>query len=166
MIVLIVLFLVEKIKRYKRYFRVNESAFSPRMKNLHTKKTSNRSKFGWLIFLRPFLRSLFLEGPIYGGKFAAYLWREICVSKSSGLALQLEGNLLFLLCFTLYLRAISEYKSPGGLYMERRFNRQFFALQGWGAYIWRGVYMEGLIFRILRYIKNYVKANKKRCVLT
>ena len=71
------------------------------------------------IFPRPFLRSLFLEGLIYGGKFAAYLWREICVSKSSGLALQLEGNLLLLLCFTLYLRAISEYKPPGGLYMER-----------------------------------------------
>ena len=26
-----------------------------------------------------------------------------------------------------------------------------FALQVWGAYIWRGFYMEGLIFRMLRY---------------
>ena len=81
----------------------------------------------------------------------AYLWREICVSKSSGLALQLEGNLPFLLCFTLYLRGISEYKPPGGLYMEGRFNGRFFALQVWGAYIWRGLYMEGRIFGILRY---------------
>ena len=36
------------------------------------------------IFQRPFLRGLFLEGPIFGG---AYLRGEICVSKSIGLAL-------------------------------------------------------------------------------
>ena len=67
---------------------------------------------GAYIFQRPFLRGLFLEGVIFGG---AYLRREICVSKSIGLALYLEGNLLFLLCFTLYLRAISKYKPLGGL---------------------------------------------------
>ena len=64
-----------------------------------------------------------------------------------------EGNLPFLLCFTLYLRAISKYKPPGGLYLEGRFNGGFFALPVWGAYIWRGFYMEGLIFGILRYIQ-------------
>ena len=31
--------------------------------------------------------------------------------------------------------------------LEERFNRGFFALVVWGAYIWRGIYMEGLIFR-------------------
>ena len=36
------------------------------------------------IFQRPFLRGLFLEGLIFG---RVYLWREICVSKSIGLAL-------------------------------------------------------------------------------
>ena len=36
------------------------------------------------IFQRPFLRGLFLEGLIFGG---AYLQREVCVSKSIGLAL-------------------------------------------------------------------------------
>ena len=40
--------------------------------------------------------------------------------------------------------------SPGGLYLEGRFNGGFFALPPWGAYIWRGLYMEGLIFGILR----------------
>ena len=42
--------------------------------------------------------------------------------------------------------------SPGGLYLKGRFNGGFFALV-WGAYffIWRGLYMEGLIFGILRY---------------
>ena len=39
---------------------------------------------GACIFQRPFLRGLFLEGLIFGG---AYLRRDICVSKSIGLAL-------------------------------------------------------------------------------
>ena len=38
---------------------------------------------GAYIFQRPFLRGLILEGLIFGG---AYLRREICVSKSIGLA--------------------------------------------------------------------------------
>ena len=63
-----------------------------------------------------------------------------------------EGNLQFLFCFTLYLRAIFKYKPPGGLYLEGRFNGGFFALRVWGFYIWRGLHMEGLIFGILRYI--------------
>ena len=63
-----------------------------------------------------------MEGLIVGG---AYLWREICVSKSIGLALLLEGFLPFLLCFTLYLRASSKYRPPEGLYSEGRFNGGF-----------------------------------------
>ena len=39
----------------------------------------------------------------------------------------------------------------GGLYLEGRFNGEFFALRVSGAYIWNGLYMEGLIFGILRY---------------
>ena len=43
--------------------------------------------------------------------------------KSIGLALQLEVNLPFLFCFTLYLRAIFQVQAPrdglGGLYLER-----------------------------------------------
>ena len=70
------------------------------------------------------------------------------------------SKLLFLFCFTLYLRAIFQrqalgWKGGGGggaaLYLEGRFNGGFFALPVWGAYFWRGVYMEGLIFGILRY---------------
>ena len=37
----------------------------------------------------------------------------------------------------------------GGLYLEGQFNGGLFALQVWGAYIWRGLYMEGVIFGIL-----------------
>ena len=54
-------------------------------------------------------------------------------SKSIGLALQLEVNLPFLLCFTLYLRAISKYKPPGGLYLEGRFNGGFLRYEFSGA---------------------------------
>ena len=66
-------------------------------------------------------------------------------------SLQWEGNLPFLLCLTLYSRANSKYKPPGGLYSEGRLNGGFFTLRFWGAYIWRDLYMEGLIFRMLRY---------------
>ena len=51
---------------------------------------------GAYIFQRPFLRSLFLEGLIFGG---AYLRREICVSKSIGLYLKLE--VIYHFCFVL-----------------------------------------------------------------
>ena len=37
----------------------------------------------------------------------------------------MEGNLPFLLCFTLYFRAISDYKAPVGLYLEGRVNGGF-----------------------------------------
>ena len=37
----------------------------------------------------------------------------------------------------------------GGLYLEGQFNGGLFALRVWGAYIWRGLYMEGVIFGIL-----------------
>ena len=68
---------------------------------------------GAYIFQRPFLRGLFLEGLIFGG---AYLWGEICISKSIGLALYLEVNLPFFLCFTLYLRAIFQVQAARGLW--------------------------------------------------
>ena len=46
--------------------------------------------------------------------------------------------------------------------MEGRFNRGFFALPVKGAYIWRGLYMEGLIFGILRYIIELSPVMKRR----
>ena len=64
----------------------------------------------------------YFEGLIFGG---AYLGRKICVSKSTWLALWLEENLLFFPCFTLYLRAISKYKTPGGLIFGGAYFRNF-----------------------------------------
>ena len=54
---------------------------------------------------------------------------------------------VFLLCFTLYLRAIFKYNPLGSLYLEGRFNGWFFAFTSLG-----GLQMEGLIFGILRYL--------------
>ena len=36
--------------------------------------------------------------------------------------------------------------------MEGRLDGGFFALRVWGAYSWRGLYTEGLILGILRYV--------------
>ena len=96
------------------------------------------------IIQRPYSRGIFLEGDIFGG---AYL------SRSTGLALKLKVNLQFLLCFTLYLNATFQVQASGwGLYLEGWSNGGFFTFPLWGAYILRGLYMEGLIFGILQYI--------------
>ena len=54
----------------------------------------------------------------------------------------MEVNLSFLLCFTLYLRAIFQVQASGGLYLEGRFNGGSFALPVWGAYFWRDLFSE------------------------
>ena len=92
-------------------------------------------------FQRPFLRGLCLEWLIFGG---AYVRREVCVSKLIGVVYSLEGNLPFLLCFTLYLRAIFQVQAPGGLIFGGGggFHRGFFVLRVCGTYTWRGLFSE------------------------
>ena len=81
---------------------------------------------GAYIFQRPFLRGLFLEGLIFGG---AYLRREICVSKSIGLALKLEVNFpVFALCYFAF-EGNFQVQAPGGLIFG-------------GAYTWRDLFSE------------------------
>ena len=58
---------------------------------------------------------------------------------------------IFALFYFVFEGSFSKYKPPGGLYLEGSFNGGFFALPVWGAYIKRGLYMEGFIFGILRY---------------
>ena len=55
---------------------------------------------------------------------------------------EFEGNFL-----------VQAPQGEGGLYLEGRFNERVLELRVWGAYIWRGLYTEGLIFGILRYSK-------------
>ena len=63
-------------------------------------------------------------------------------SKIDWASLLWEGNLPFLLCFTLYSRENSKYKPLGGLYSEGRFNGGFFTLPFWGPYTWRGLFWD------------------------
>ena len=78
---------------------------------------------GVYVFQRLFLRGLFLEVPIFRG---AYVWREICVSKSIGLAC--SGKEIYHFYFVL-LCIRGQIPSTGP----------------WGAYIWRGNLMEGFL---------------------
>ena len=60
----------------------------------------------------------------------------------------MEVNLLFFLCFTLYLRAIFQVQAPGGLIVggviqQRVFLRyRFGGLIFGGAYTWKGLFSE------------------------
>ena len=56
-----------------------------------------------------------------------------------------EVTLPFLLCFTLYLRAVFQVLAPPGSYIWRRHLTEGFCVTGLG-----GLYLEGLIFGILR----------------
>ena len=58
----------------------------------------------------------------------------------------MEVNLPFLLCFSLYSRAIFQLQAPGGLTFGGAIERRGFYVTGLG-----GLYMGGLIFGILRY---------------
>ena len=74
---------------------------------------------GTYIFQRPSLRGLSTEGNL---RF-----------KIDWASLIIGVNLTFLLCFSLYLRAIFQLQAPGGLFdLEGRFNGGFFALPVWG----------------------------------
>ena len=91
---------------------------------------------------------------MFGGAYVpgggAYLRRENCVSQSIELALKLEGNLAFLLCFAMYFRTISNYNPPGagGPYIWRGdltegfLRYDFGGLIVGGVYTWRGLFSE------------------------
>ena len=78
---------------------------------------------GVYVFQRLFLRGLFLEVPIFRG---AYVQREICVSKSIGLAC--SGKEIYYFYFVLLC-----------------IRGQIPSTRPWGAYIWRGNLMEGFL---------------------
>ena len=52
---------------------------------------------------------------------------------------------VFALFYLVFEGNFPKYKPLGGLYLEGRFNRGFFALP-----VWQGLYLEGLIFGVLR----------------
>ena len=91
-----------------------------------------------------FSKTLF-EGLIFGG---AYVWREISISKSIRLACS-GKEIYHFCCFTLYSRANSKYKPP-----RRAYIRRGDLTEGLLRYDFGGLYLEGLIFGILRYLAN------------
>ena len=94
-----------------------------------------------------------MEGLTFGG---AYVRREICISKSIGLAC--SGKEIFHFCFVLLcIRGrIPSTSPPGGLYSKGRLMEGFlrYDLGGFlfgGAYTWRGLLSE---FYIIYNIKD------------
>ena len=59
-------------------------------------------------------------------------------------ASRIVGKKIYRFCFVLLgiWGQFSKYKPPVGLYLEGRFNRGFFALPVWGAYIWKCLFSE------------------------
>ena len=86
-----------------------------------------------------------MEGLIFGG---AYLRRGICVSKSNGLAFYLEVNLPFLLCFTLYLRAIFRVQVLGGAYIWWGDLTEGFLRYDSGRLIFGGAYFRNFVVMV------------------
>ena len=81
-----------------------------------------------------------MEGLIFGG---AYVQREICVSKSTGLAIFLERNLpLFfvLLCATGQFPSTSPPGGGGGLIFGGAILRKVFCVTSLGGFIFGGAY--------------------------
>ena len=119
------------------------------MSSLITVTIKFRKKAQGLIFFEGSFWGAYLwRGLCSGG--GAYLRRENCVSQSIELALKLEGNLPFLLCFAMYLRTISNYNPPGagGPYIWRGdltegfLRYDFGGLIVGGVYTWRGLFSE------------------------
>ena len=74
----------------------------------------------------------------------------MCVSKSIGLAYSWKEVYHF--CFGLFVfEGNFQAQAPGGAYTQRGVFVEGFSITSFGALIWRGLYMEGLILGILRY---------------
>ena len=95
-----------------------------------------------------FLRGLFLEGPIFGG---AYVRREICVSKSIGLAC--SGKEIYHFCFVLLcIRGQIPSTSPPGAYIRRSDLTEGFLRYDFGGLIFGGAYFRNFTVTFLAVI--------------
>ena len=67
------------------------------------------------------------------------------------------------------MRTISEYKSPEACIWRGNLSEGLLSYElgvgGGGAYIWRGLYMEGPVFGILRYIVSLRLSTEQRATL-
>ena len=89
-----------------------------------------------------------MEGLIFG---VAYVRWEICVSKSIGLAC--SGKEIYHFCFVLLFESKFHAQAPRGAYIRRGDLTEGFLRYDFEGLIiiWKGLYMEGLIFGILQY---------------
>ena len=97
------------------------------------------------IFSKVFFEGLiFLEGPIFGW---AYVWWEICVSKSVGLAC--SGKVIYhFALFYFVFKGKFQVQAPCGAYIRRGvltegfLHYDFGGLIFGGAYTWRGLFSD------------------------
>ena len=92
---------------------------------------------GASFFQRPFSRGLFLEGFIFGG---AYPGREICVSKSIGLAYSWKEIYRFFFAFLCIRGQFPSTSPPRGAYIWRGDLTEVFLRYEFGGLILGGAY--------------------------
>ena len=76
----------------------------------------------------------------------------IIFSRSSSLANAKICVLLYSFCFVQVQAPFCKYKPPEAYIWRGDLTGGSLTLRAWGAYIWTGLYMEGHIFGILRYL--------------
>ena len=72
----------------------------------------------------------------------AYLQREILHFKIDWASLIIGSKFTIFALFYFAFEGNFPSTSPGGIYLEGRFNGGFFAIQDWGGNIWRGLFSE------------------------
>ena len=65
-----------------------------------------------------------------------------------GWAILIVGSKFTVFALFYFVLQFSKYKPLGCLYLEGRFNAGFLALPVWGAYIWRGSFLEFYVLRL------------------
>ena len=78
-----------------------------------------------LHFSKALFKGLYSDGP--------YMYREEFAFPNQ---IARSKFIVFALFYLVFECKFSKYKLLGGLYLERWFNRGFFALPRWGAYFW------------------------------
>ena len=89
-----------------------------------------------------------MKGVIFGG---AYLRREVLGFKIDWASRIVGGKFAVFASFYFVFEGNFPKPPPGDLHLEGRFNGGFFALPDWG-----GLYLEGLILGILRYLLRVI----------
>ena len=88
-------------------------------------------------------------GPIFfKGPFKGLIWREICVSKSIGVAFIVRRKFTVFALFYFVFESNFQVQAPGGAYIWRGdltegfLRYEFWGLIFGGAYTWKGLFSE------------------------